>query len=399
MASMSRPRSETFIRGWTLRWLPIDPVTGARSTRATLSGSLAAIARARLTATVVVPTPPLGEKTTMRRRPSRRVELTTEVAGRSSFERRKRRSRASTRASSSRSSIGRTMTSSAPASSSRIRSSTPSLGLIARIGCSARAGMARMSRHTDATVRGAGTASTTMIWCSGAIRMPSSGSSTRVRKRLCWARTRATASLEASPIRRTRVSATAGRIHPALGDALQPFEEARRSRGILPGLPFGSASIRRHRGIPTGRSHPAVRRYELMLVFRPDAPDERIAAIVDRTTRQLTAAGGQIIKVAPWGRRRLAYPIERHREGSYHIVVFEAPPESIVELERGLLITEEVLRHLVVRQERPARSLRGGAAGADADEAPLPSAEDEEEDDGTERIDESESEAAPAAID
>jgi len=142
-----------------------------------------------------------------------------------------------------------------------------------------------------------------------------------------------------------------------------------------------------------------VRRYELMLVFRPDAPDERIAAIVDRTTRQLTAAGGQIIKVAPWGRRRLAYPIERHREGSYHIVVFEAPPESIVELERGLLITEEVLRHLVVRQERPARSLRGGAAGADADEAPLPSAEDEEEDDGTERIDESESEAAPAAID
>jgi small subunit ribosomal protein S6 len=142
-----------------------------------------------------------------------------------------------------------------------------------------------------------------------------------------------------------------------------------------------------------------VRRYELMLVFSPDAPDERISAIVDRTTRQITADGGQIIKIAPWGRRRLAYQIDRHREGSYHIIVFEAPGTAILELERGLLITEEVLRHLVVRQERPARALRGAAA-SDGDEAPLPSAEDElDEDDGTERIDESESEAAPAAID
>lgn len=141
-----------------------------------------------------------------------------------------------------------------------------------------------------------------------------------------------------------------------------------------------------------------MRRYELMLVFSPEAPDDRTSAIIDRTTRQITAAGGQIVKVAPWGRRRLAYAIDRHREGAYHIVVFEAPTTAIVELERGLLITEEVLRHLVVRQERPARASRD--SGSESDETPLPSAEDEEfEDDGRERIDESESEAAPAAID
>ena len=140
-----------------------------------------------------------------------------------------------------------------------------------------------------------------------------------------------------------------------------------------------------------------MRRYELMLVLRPDAPDDRVTAIIDRVTRQITADGGQIVKVAPWGRRRLAYAIDRHREGAYHIVVFEAPTEVIAELERGILITEEVLRHLVVRQERPARATRDAGAG---DEAPLPSAEDEEEeDDGRERIDESESEEAPAAID
>ena len=144
-----------------------------------------------------------------------------------------------------------------------------------------------------------------------------------------------------------------------------------------------------------------MRRYELMLVFRPDAPDERIAAIIDRTTRQITAGGGQIVKVAPWGRRRLAYPIDRHREGAYHIVVFEAPTTAIAEVERGLLITEEVLRHLLVRQDRPTRAARDAGADADdGDETLLPSAEDEEEeDDGRERIDESESEAAPAAID
>ncbi len=148
-----------------------------------------------------------------------------------------------------------------------------------------------------------------------------------------------------------------------------------------------------------------MRRYELMLVIRPDAPDDKVAAVIDRTTRYVVASGGQIVKVAPWGRRRLAYPIDRHRDGSYHIVVFEAPPEAIVEMERSLQITEEVLRYLVTRAIKPVRARRdavGGEAGdADAEDADgdLPSAEDEEDEDTGERIDESESEAAPAAID
>ena len=140
-----------------------------------------------------------------------------------------------------------------------------------------------------------------------------------------------------------------------------------------------------------------MRRYELMLVLRPDAPDERAQAVIDRSTRQITSSGGEIVKVAPWGRRRLAYQIDHYREGSYHIVVFEAPGTAIAELERSLLITEDVLRHLVVRVERPVRLRRDGAEAPD--EAPLPSVEDEDEEEVGERIDESESEAAPAAID
>ena len=142
-----------------------------------------------------------------------------------------------------------------------------------------------------------------------------------------------------------------------------------------------------------------MRRYELMLVLRPDLPDDKTQAVVDRTTRAITGSGGQIVKVAPWGRRRLAYPIDRHREGSYHIILFEAPAEAIAELERGLLITEELLRHLVTRVERPVKASRrdGGADDASEFDAPPP-ADEVEDDDDRERIDESESEAAPAAI-
>jgi small subunit ribosomal protein S6 len=145
-----------------------------------------------------------------------------------------------------------------------------------------------------------------------------------------------------------------------------------------------------------------MRRYELMLVLRPDVADDKAQAVIDRTTRQIVAGGGQIVKVAPGGRRRLAYPIDRYREGSYHIVLFEGPGEVIVEIERGLLITEEVLRHLVTRDERPARpARRDGAAetGEEQEDADLRLSADEEEIDETERIDESETEAAPAAID
>ena len=144
-----------------------------------------------------------------------------------------------------------------------------------------------------------------------------------------------------------------------------------------------------------------MRRYELMLVIRPDVADDKSQVIVDRTTRGIVAAGGQIVKVAPWGRRRLAYPIDRHREGSYHIILFEAPSGAIVELEHTLLITEEVLRHLVTRVDRPGKSTRPDGSELDElDVADLPSGLDEDEDgDIPGFIDESESEAAPAAID
>ena len=141
-----------------------------------------------------------------------------------------------------------------------------------------------------------------------------------------------------------------------------------------------------------------MRRYELMLVLKPDAPDERASAVIDRTTRYVVAEGGQIVKVAPWGRRRLAYPIERYREASYHIIVFEAPAESIAEMERSLEITEDVLRYLVTRTTTPVKR-RDAGAESEGSESDADAPEDAPEGESAERIDESESEAAPRASD
>ena len=146
-----------------------------------------------------------------------------------------------------------------------------------------------------------------------------------------------------------------------------------------------------------------MRRYELMLVIRPDAPDDSVQALIDRQTRTIVTAGGQIIKVSPWGRRRLAYKIGPHHEASYFIIVFDAPSEAVAELERGLNITEEVLRHLVTRVERPTASRRPSAGDEEELVEDLELAPPSDEDDvdllDTEFIDESESEAAPAATD
>lgn len=144
-----------------------------------------------------------------------------------------------------------------------------------------------------------------------------------------------------------------------------------------------------------------MRRYELMLVLRPDTPDEQVQAVIDRATRSVVGDDGQIIKVSPWGRRRLAYPISGYREGSYFLIVFEAPASAVLQLERGLNITEEVMRHLVTRVERPVsrdRQAKTDGDGEEEDESDRPPSDDEEVPD-TEYIDESESEAAPMAAD
>lgn len=116
-----------------------------------------------------------------------------------------------------------------------------------------------------------------------------------------------------------------------------------------------------------------MRRYELMLLLRPDLEDDKLQAAVEKVTRAIVNAGGSLSKVSPWGKRRLAYDIQRHREASYFLIHFDIEPSQVREIERGMLISEEILRHLVtVLEDRgPADELAPAAAarGTDDDDA------------------------------
>ena len=90
-----------------------------------------------------------------------------------------------------------------------------------------------------------------------------------------------------------------------------------------------------------------MRRYELMLLLRPDLEDDKLQSAVEKVTRAIVNAGGSLSKVSPWGKRRLAYPIQHLREASYFLIHFDVEPSAVREIERGLLISEEIVRHLV----------------------------------------------------
>jgi small subunit ribosomal protein S6 len=113
-----------------------------------------------------------------------------------------------------------------------------------------------------------------------------------------------------------------------------------------------------------------MRRYELMLLLRPDLEDDKLQAAVEKVTRAIVNAGGSLSKVSPWGKRRLAYDIQRHREASYFLIHFDIEPSQVREIERGMLISEEILRHLVtVLEDRgPADELAPAAAARGADD-------------------------------
>lgn len=100
-----------------------------------------------------------------------------------------------------------------------------------------------------------------------------------------------------------------------------------------------------------------MRRYELMLLLRPDLEDDKLQSAVEKVTRAIVNGGGSLSKVSPWGKRRLAYDIQNFRDASYFLIQFDIEPSAVREIERGMLISEEILRHLVtLLEERPSGS-------------------------------------------
>lgn len=110
--------------------------------------------------------------------------------------------------------------------------------------------------------------------------------------------------------------------------------------------------------------------YEMMLVVEPFLEDPEHQAMIEKTTEQIKRRGGNITQVDPWGKRRLAYPINKKMEGYYALFLFEGDMEgaAIAEIERVLRLDEQVMRVMITRVPviKPRRTKKNKNAEAEA---------------------------------
>src|SRR6187402_3901168 len=99
----------------------------------------------------------------------------------------------------------------------------------------------------------------------------------------------------------------------------------------------------------TSRRRRMTRKYELVYVVSPEASDDQVTDLHTQVEAIVQRIGGSIEKTENWGRRRLAYEIGRHKEGTYVLEVIDGGGELMKEIDRRLKVTDLVIRHLVVR--------------------------------------------------
>jgi len=91
--------------------------------------------------------------------------------------------------------------------------------------------------------------------------------------------------------------------------------------------------------------------YELVVIISPEVADEKLATTIDNLAKFITGKGGVIDQVEQWGKRKLAYPIKHFMEGNYVLIRFKFKPGLTKEFKAHLLISEELLRHLLIKIE------------------------------------------------
>lgn len=93
-------------------------------------------------------------------------------------------------------------------------------------------------------------------------------------------------------------------------------------------------------------------RYELGIVVKPTLSEGELNALVEKMKGLVTEQGGEIESVNLWGKRRLAYPVEKHNEGYYVFFRFLLSPAKVEEIGRVARLTEEILRYILVKEEK-----------------------------------------------
>lgn len=91
--------------------------------------------------------------------------------------------------------------------------------------------------------------------------------------------------------------------------------------------------------------------YELMYIVKPELDDQAVQQEIEKVGQLIQTNGGQVKKVTPWGKRRLAYSVKDQREGHYVVEEFDLDRTKVQEVERVLKISDTIFRHLLVRQD------------------------------------------------
>ncbi|MDR2987443.1 MAG: 30S ribosomal protein S6 [Nocardiopsaceae bacterium] len=94
-----------------------------------------------------------------------------------------------------------------------------------------------------------------------------------------------------------------------------------------------------------------MRRYEMMIILDPSLEERTVQPSLDQFLTVVTSAGGTVDKVDVWGRRRLAYEIDKKAEGIYTVIDLNAEPDAVKELDRQLNLNEAVLRTKILRPD------------------------------------------------
>ena len=92
-----------------------------------------------------------------------------------------------------------------------------------------------------------------------------------------------------------------------------------------------------------------MRDYEMVMIISPEIAEEDVPGRIEKVSEFITSRGGEITEVERWGKRKLAYPINNFKEGNYVLSRFKFQPDNTVELEASLKISEDILRHMLVR--------------------------------------------------
>jgi small subunit ribosomal protein S6 len=94
-----------------------------------------------------------------------------------------------------------------------------------------------------------------------------------------------------------------------------------------------------------------VKAYELLLLLNPSLDEESRSAVLDKVQGIITTDGGAVDNVDSWGKRKLAFEIDKLAEGDYALIDFHTAPAAIAELDRVLHITDPVVRYMLINRE------------------------------------------------